>query len=93
MEEYIAENLPQLAEELGILGEVVDAEATTVVAEDQAEEQAAQESTILRGFNELMALSYEDMATVSQEEISSLSAEEKKKLSSRKSYLKKKEGL
>lgn len=93
MEQYIAENLPKLAEELGILGEVVDAEATTVVAEDQAEEQAAQESAILRGFNELMALSYEDMATVSQEEISSLSAEEKKKLSSRKSYLKKKEGL
>ena len=72
--------------------EAETAPATLVGPEDHQPEETAQESCVLRPFDELIALTYADMATISEDELKALSPEERKKLSSRKSYLKKKEG-
>lgn len=95
MEEFVTINWPELSSEVidGTASEVAEPPAIAMVAEDQAPEQAGQEEPILRPLDELLSLSYEDMATVSDDELKALGAEERKKLSSRKSYLKKKAGL
>jgi hypothetical protein len=92
MEEFVGKNWPELASQIieGKAEEVSDPLALPVVTEDHRQEESEPKTTVLRRFEELMALSHEDMATISEDEVKSLSADNKKKLSSRKSYLKKK---
>lgn len=92
MSDFASAHWPELFGELveGTATEVADPETTAVVAEDHAPEEAGQETTILRRFDEVMALDYEGLATVSDEELKAMDANQRKKFSSRKSYLKKK---
>jgi hypothetical protein len=93
MELFLASEFPDFAG--GVVdmnGEELKAPPVALVApEDHQPVEDAQESCVLRPFDQLIALAYADMATISDDELKSLSADEKKKLSSRKSYLKKKE--
>lgn len=92
MEDFASSHWPEVFGEVieGTASEVASPEATAMVAEDHGQEEAPQETIILRRFDELMALDHEGMATISEEELKALGTDEKKKLSSRKSYLKKK---
>lgn len=86
LEEFIEDRFPQIyAESLNR-----DVEEFVPAAEDQDSVPVAP-AAVLRSFDELMALTFDEMVNVSVPEYEALSAEQRKKFASKKSYLKRKE--
>lgn len=85
LEEFISERFPEA------FGETIEGEQGGGYLPPAEPEEATEAEPGVRSFDQLMKLSYAEMANISEEESAALSKDERKKLSSRKSYLKGKE--
>lgn len=86
LEQFIEKRFPEIS------GEIVEGEGVEQFTPEAEDQDSVPMSPTLRSFDELMALTYDEMVNVSVPEYEALSPEQRKKYASKKSYLKRKAG-
>lgn len=86
LEEFIEARFPEVA------GEIVEGEPVEQFVPEAEDQDSVPVAPAMRSFDELMALTYDEMVNVSVPEYEALSPEQRKKYASKKSYLKRKAG-